>query len=527
MDLSNTNWTKTQGIKIDQYLAKILSSPIFVQAQRQQRFLNYIVTETLEGRAEKLKGYTIGIEVFDREPSFDPATDAIVRVEAGRLRTKLREYYDGEGSVDLIRFELPKGHYAIHIEWLEEAPTQDNHIITVSQPQPTEDKPSLAVLPFTNMSCNQDEEYFADGFTDCLITVASRITGLFVISRHSSFTYKGITKRSEEIGLELGVKYLLDGSIQRSGECVRITAQLIDAMSGVHLWAEHYDRKLKDIFALQDDVTRCISRVLQVQLTSGETDSIDHNGTASLEAHDMLLRGLERFWMFTPETIEEAKIYFTNTVKIDPGYAAAHTWLARSLVFQWIFLWDLRDGVLEQALKHAQTAIYLDPQSSHAHSVLCKVQCWRRRGEASLYAGRQAVALDPNNADAYLFLAMILAALGRGEEALHYIKTGIRLNPHPYTLFQLALGFCYFAMEKYDKAIEAYNRGIEVADTFIPNHVWLCLIYKLLGREGEAQMQREKILALTDGRTPVARAFFLEEKLHARTSELMHRMGLA
>jgi TolB-like protein/Tfp pilus assembly protein PilF len=527
MDLSNANWTKAQDIKINDCLAKILLSPMFAKAERQQRFLNYIIAETLEGRAEKLKGYTIGLEVFDREPSFDPAIDAIVRVEAARLRAKLREYYDSEGSTDPLRFELPKGNYAIHIEWRQKAATQEHRAITTSHPQLVEDKPSLAVLPLTNMSCNQDQEYFADGFTDCLITEVSRISGLFVISRQSSFIYKGVVKRSEAIGVELGVRYLLEGSIQRSGKLVRITAQLIDAVSGAHVWADHYDRELKDIFSLQDDVTRCIVTVLKVQLAHNEIDRFGHEGTVSPEAHDSLLRGLERFWLYTPETTEQAKLHFSCAVELDPDYAAAHVWLARSVVFQWIFLWDLRDEALEQALEHVRIAIDLDPQHSNAYSALCWVQCWRKQGESSLEAGRRAVALDPNNADAYLFLAMILAALGRGEEALNYIKTGLRLNPLPSSFYQAALGFCYYSQEKYEEAIAAYKRGAEVTDAFIPNHVWLCLIYKLLGRESEARIEREKVLALSGGRKPAVRHIFLDETLSARTQELIQLTGLA
>lgn len=526
MNLSNANWTKTQDVKVNECLAKILSSPIFSKAERQQRFLSYIVAETLAGRAEKLKGYTIGVEVFDRESSFDPAIDAIVRVEAARLRTKLREYYDGEGAADPVQFELLKGNYAIHFEWQETGSIQDRRS-AVSHPQLIADRPSLAVLPFTNISNNQEQEYFADGFTDCLITEVSRVPDLFVISRQSSFSYKGMAKRSEEIGKELGVRYLLEGSVQRSGEWVRINAQLIDTVTDAHLWAEHYDRELKDIFALQDDVTRCIGNVLQMQLADNKISRPGYVGTESLEAHDALLRGLERFWIYTPETNEEAKVHFANAVQHAPGYAAAHAWLARSILFQWIFLWDSRDEALEDALEHARMAVHLDPQSSHAYSALCWVQCWRKQGEASLDAGRQAVALDPNNADAYLFLAMILAVLGRGEEALHYIKTGLRLNPHPSSFYQAALGFCYYAQEKYEEAIAAYKRGAEVTDAFIPNHVWLCLIYKLLDREDEANIQREKVLALTGGRTPAVRAIFLDEKLRDRTSKLMQLTGLA
>ena len=188
MDLSNTNWTKEQDIKINECLAKILSSPMFAKAERQQRFLSYIMAETLEGRAKKLKGYNIGIDVFDREPSFDPAIDSIVRVEAGRLRSKLREYYGDEGKSDSVRFNLPKGSYAVQIEWQQEVTIEHHSRRTDDFPVLIEDQPSLAVLPFANIATDTTQEYFADGITDSLISMLSRLSGLFIISKQSSFT---------------------------------------------------------------------------------------------------------------------------------------------------------------------------------------------------------------------------------------------------------------------------------------------------------------------------------------------------
>jgi len=527
MDLSNTNWTKAQGIKINECLAKVLASPMFAKAERQQRFLSYIMAETLEGRAEKLKGYNIGVEVFDRDPSFDPAIDAIVRVEASRLRSKLREYYDGAGCTDPVRFELPKGTYAIRMEWQGEGTTQAQNSGAATNPQLIEDRPSLAVLPFANMSSDRKQGYFADGITECLITEISRLEGLLVISRHSSFVYKGVSKRAEEIGSELGVRYLLEGSVQRAGSSVRITAQLIDVNTGTHVWAEHYDRELKDIFAVQDEVTHSIANILHIKLTAGEGKQNQHAGISSMEAHDSLLRGLEHFLIFTQVSTEEARVHFANAVKIDPGSSSAHAWLARTLVFLWVFFWDTQDETLELAFRHAQMAIELDPKNPFAHSVLCWVQCWRREGDASIAAGRRAVALDSNNADAYLFLSFTLVAKGHGREALSYIETGMRLNPHPSAFYQFVLGLCHFELEEYGEAIEAFRLGIEAREVFIPNHVWLCVVYTLLDREEEARIQRDRVLLITGGHIPVVRQLWLDESLESRMSGLMRLAGLA
>lgn len=539
-------WSETERTRIQACLDKVLSSSIFANAERQQRFLRYVVTHTLARNAERLKGYTIGLEVFDRESTFDPTMDAIVRVEAARLRAKLREYYDIKGRADPIRFEMPKGGYAVCIACSEQdspqgpsakqetsvvpaatqVPKVGADVIASARVRPIEDKPSLAVLPFTNMSADPKQEYFADGITDNLITDLSRLSGLFVISRHSSFVYKEVSKRAEEIGRELGVKYLLEGSVQRSGDRVRISAQLIDTVSGVHIWAERYDRDLKVIFAVQDDVTRRIVAALQVKLVGAEAERLGHEGTTSIEAHDFLMRGLARLWAFTQESSEEARALFAKAVELDPGYAAAHAWLARALVFRWIMLWDPNPETLERAFEHARAAVELDPQMPLGYSILGWVQLWRGQSEPSIAAGWRAVTMDPNNADAHLFLSFALVAAGRGEEALHYIDKGIRLNPHPSAVSQLVLGLCYFVLEEYDKAIAAFKRGIGISDAFIPNHYWLCMAYTQVNLEEEARIAREKVLKLTGGRTPALQNFWLDEDLRLRTQGLQQLAGL-
>jgi adenylate cyclase len=535
--LGNENRTDAQIAKARTCLDRILASPCFVQSERQQRFLKFIVTESLAGRTDRLKGYTIALEVFDRDVSFDPGIDAIVRVEAARLRGKLREYYEREGRTDPVRFDLPKGAYLIRMEWRapgtmpspQEAPEARAH--TVGQAlsprlQPIEDRPSLAVLPFANISSDSEQEYFADGITDGLIAELSRLPSLFVISRHSSFVYKGVSKRAEQIGAELGVRYLLEGSVQRAAGRVRVTAQLIDAASGAHLWAERYDRELEDVFAVQDAVTQRIVTVLQVRFAAAEQQRINHSGTVNVEAHACLLRGLERFWLFTPESTSEASVHVTRAVELDPGYAAAHTWLARVLMFRWSMIWDPNPQTLERAYDHIRLAVDLDPKAPHTQAVLCWVQLWRGQGEAAIAAGWRAVDLDPNSADAHLFLAYALAALGRGEEALHNIVKGMRLNPHPSATYHLALCLSYLALEEYELAIAACKRGIEVTDVFIANHYLLCLIYTLQGRDEEARVEREKLMELTGGRKPVTRLIWLDEDLRFRMRGLVRLAGL-
>ncbi len=533
-------------------LDRLLASATFAHAQRMKQLLRYLVSETLAGRAGQLKGYTIAIEVFGRSEEFDPALDAIVRVQAGHLRAKLREYYDGEGSSDSFRFELPKGGYAIRIEATQRrSPFAEQDVPSTAgrsalkmptlgpivegagtgefpRPAPIEDKPSLAVLPFVNWSSDPEQDYFADGITEDLTTELSRLSGLFVISRHSAFVYKGVAKSAAEISAELGVRYLLEGSVRKAGTRVRISAQLADAASGAHVWAERYDREIEDIFAVQDEVTQRIISVLQVKLPLGEAPWPRSAEVGNIEAYDALLRGLERFWLFTRESTEDARIHFTRAIELEPSYAAGHAWLARALVFRWIMTWDPTCQTLERAYEHARLSVDLDSGLPLAHSVLGWVQLWRRQADSSIAAGLRAVSLDPNNADAYLFLSYALVAVGRADESLRYIEKGIRLNPHPSAVYQTALGLSYFALEEYDKAIAAFRRGIEVTDVFIPNHYYLCIIYTLLDRDAEARNERDKLLTLSGHRPPVTQTtFWVDEALSRRQHDLARRAGLA
>jgi len=510
-------WTEAEAVQVRAALARMLASPIFSQAERLQRLLRFLVAYTLEGRADLLKGYTIGVEVFDRDASFDPGADSIVRVEAGRLRAKLREYYDTEGASDPIRLELPKGTYAVRVERLAPAARSEPGARPApSQAAPagrkaglaadprTEDKPSLAVLPFANMSSDPEQGYFADGITEDLTTEFSKLSGLFVISRHTAFAFKGAAMTAQDIGRRLGVRYLLEGSVRRADDKVRITAELVDADSGLDLWAERYDRELEDIFAVQDDVTRRIVDTLDVKLSGAESERLGREGTHSVEAHDMLLRGLERYWNYSRESTAQAAAFYRKAIALDPGYAMAHAWLARACIFQWSMLWRDEDA-LDEAFEHARKAVALDPNLPFAHSVMCWVQLWQGRSEEAIAAGRRAVALDPNNADAHMFLSLSLASVRRGEEGLGYIETAMRLSPHPSAFYLFALGQCHFALGQYEKAAAAYERGAALSPGFIPNHAFVAITCALLERKDQAAAEAKATLALTGGRKPTVR----------------------
>ena len=511
MDAALEKWSAEEKDRIRTSIATMLASPLFSGSPRQVRFLDYLLMHTLAGEADRLKGYTIAVDVFDKKDDFDPNLDAIVRVEATRLRNKLREYYDTLGMQDNVRIELPKGGYALEIT-LQATTLQFNSIaknvasqslssnaVPASTPRLIRDKPSLAVLPFMNIGADNAKEYFADGVVDSLIAMFSRLSGLFVISRQSSFTYKNTIKTSEQIAAELGVRYLLEGSVQHAGNQVRVTAQLVDAQNSGQVWSERYDRELKDIFALQDELTQNIVRVLQIKLAGEEAMQFGIQQTASIEAHDYLLQAIALHRKYSDKTTYEAIALYQKALVLDGAYAAAHAWLARSLSLAWSQRWNLDPAVLDEALLHAERAIELDPQSPYGMSILGWVQLWRKDRDEGIANCRRAVALDPNNAEAHLFLSIALSAAGLGDEALYYVEKAQRLSPIPDPFYIYTHAMCCYAQKNYQKAIAIFDQGCHLNHSFMPNHVFQLFAYEQIGLHDKVREKYEMVVALRDG----------------------------
>jgi adenylate cyclase len=238
------------------------------------------------------------------------------------------------------------------------------------------DKPSIAVLPFANMSGDPEQEYFSDGMTEDLITDLSKLSGLFVIARNSVFTYKGKAVKSEQVSRELGVRYVLEGSVRKAGDRVRITAQLVEATTGYPRWAERYDRPLQEIFALQDEIRQKIVMALKVQLTQEEQARLRRFPTHNLEAYDALLRGLEYANPSTQEANAQARQLFESAITLDPQYAAASALLGSTYLWDWIFQWSQDPQTLERAFALAQKAVALNDSLPVAHRVLGYVYVW-------------------------------------------------------------------------------------------------------------------------------------------------------
>ena len=362
---------------------------------------------------------------------------------------------------------------------------------------PLPDKPSIAVLPFVNMSGDKEQEYFSDGMTEDVITSLSKLSGLFVIARNSVFTYKGHPVKPEQVSQELGVRYVLEGSVRKAGNRVRITAQLIDATTGYHLWAEHYDGELKDIFALQDSVTQKIVTALAPKLTTGEHAGARRQETNSIEAYDHFLRGFALFYEYRKESNAMARRMFEQAITLDPNYARAYVWLSWAYFIDWEFQWTEGPDALDRSHEAAKKAIALDDLLSDAHTVLGWTSLWKRQHEVALAELERAVSLDSNSEWAYAFLAQVLNYAGRPDEAIGFAKRAMRLDPNypPWLVFHLADS--YFLLRRYDDAIASLKDALQRNPDFLPTRRGLAIIYAELGREKEARIEAAEILRIS------------------------------
>jgi len=426
------------------------------------------------------------------------------RIDEARAHAAQLLKIDPSFSLDkarkMISFKDP-AHFERALDTLRQAGLPEH------APLPLPDKPSIAVLPFVNMSGDPNQEYFSDGITEDLITDLSKISGLFVIARNSVFTYKGKPVKVEEVGRQLGVRYVLEGSVRKANDRVRITAQLVDANTGGHLWAERYDRDLKNIFSLQDEVTQKIVQALVVKLTGDEQKRLSHKGTDNLEAYDCTLRGLDYFFRFTKKTNTQAREMFERAIDLDPKYASAYSLLGFTYWMDWAFGWSQDPQSLEQASELAQEAISLDDSVSGAHSLLGKVYLWKKQYDQAIAELEKTIALNPNNADGLAGLGEILCFAGRPKEAIAVLKKAIRLNPIPPVWYFHGLGHAYFLTGHYEKAVAALKRVLNRNPNFWPAHIYLAASYIGLGQEEEARAETAEILRIIP-------QFSLEVKRH-------------
>ncbi len=364
-------------------------------------------------------------------------------------------------------------------------------------PPPVPDKPSIAVLPFMNMSSDIEQEYFSDGITEDLISDLSKVSGLFVIARNSSFAYKGRSVKVQDIARDLGVRFVLEGSIRKAGTRVRITAQLIDATNGGHLWAERFDRDLTDIFETQDEVVEKIVSVLSVTLTKREEERIARRGTSNLKAYEFWLRGREALSRSTRESAAEAKALHRKAIEEDPRFATAHAGLSLVGISEYASGWTNDPAqTLNEAERWARRALELDPQEPVSYMALGNVLLWRRQHDAALAEFRQMTAIDPNFAQGHMATAVGLTYAGQPAEALEAFAFAMRLDPHFPGIVLHFVAQAHFALGDYDAASRLLRERVARNPATDSSRLLLASCYGHLGKIDEARSVWSDMLAI-------------------------------
>ncbi|MCH7888286.1 MAG: adenylate/guanylate cyclase domain-containing protein [Proteobacteria bacterium] len=436
--------------------------------------------------------YGDGVNIAARvEGLAEPGGICISRPVYEQVKRKLDLGYVYMGERKVKNIAEPIAVYRVQLVPVETA---------AAKPEATDklpEVPSIVVLPFANMSADPEQEYFADGITEDLITALAKISRLFVIARNSSFTYKGRAVDVKRVSRELDVHYVLEGSVRKAGNRVRITAQLIDATTGGHLWADRYDRDLSDIFALQDEITTNVVTALQVTLVEGEQARVWRRSTESLEAWDCLTQALVQFRHFSIGRNVTARRLLERAVGFDPDYATAWVWLAWTYWSEVRFLWTASpDAALTKAGELVEKALALDDSLSETHSLLGAIHLMKGDHDQAVAEGERAVALEPNGADVTALLAMTLNWAGRPAEALALVDKAVRLSPM-YSAWYLAVrAHGQRLCGRLDESIDTYKSSIARNPDHIGPHIGLTISYVECGREQDAKAEAATLLKL-------------------------------
>jgi adenylate cyclase len=396
---------------------------------------------------------------------------------------------------------------------------------------PLPDKPSIAVLPFDNLSGDPEQEYFSDGITEQIITSLSKVPYIFVIARNSTFAYKGKPAKIQQIAEELAVRYVLEGSVQRSDDRVRITVQLIDATTGHHLWAENYDREVKDIFALQDEIAIKIMAAMQVEIAEADWGRFSAIKTTNLRAYEKFLKGKAHIFNRTAEDTLVARRLAPEAIALDPKYGGAYVLLGFThLNDVWFRTTKDRAKSLQTAEQLAQKAIDVSGQDADIHRLFSMVFLLRNQHEKALVEAQRAIELSHNSAEDHFWLGVVLRFAGRFDEAILSLKKAIRLNPRAPIMYLNNLAYAYAFSEQYEKAIPLWNRAVERNPDYLFAYAGLTYAYQMSGNETKAREAAAEVLRIKPNYS-VARAAgkanpFKDADLKRRFIDAQRKAGL-
>jgi adenylate cyclase len=359
------------------------------------------------------------------------------------------------------------------------------------------DKPSIAVLPFTNLSGNPNQDYFSDGITIDIITDLSKFREMIVIASNTVFTYKGKAVDVKKVARELGVRYVLEGSVQKMSERVRINAQLIDGTKGHHLWADRYDRNLKDLFAMQDEIVQMIVVTLAIELTQQEQDRAFAKPTANLKAYDYVLRGWEYESRATRSANFDARRMFQKAIELDPNYSSAYVGLGKTHRNACLLGWaEVPAQAWQQTKALAQKAINIDESDAAAHGLLGEVYCYWGEYDLAIRELDRALELNPNDWKSYVDRGRVMLWSSQPDEAIKSLETAFRFNPNAHYSQLMLLGLAYYLKERYDESIRTLERGVGRKPDSVWNHVVLAAAYSQTGRFEEAERSANMVLRL-------------------------------
>jgi adenylate cyclase len=473
--------------RIQTQAAKIVASREFSESERLRRFLQFTVEQTLRGQADQIKEYPIGVEVFGRGESFDQRTDPVVRIQAGKLRSKLERYYAGEGREDPIVIEYPKGSYvpnftlraaaapterSVPARWWKTVALATTGLLLVGftiywagrirrTTQLGAQAASIGVLPFVDMSENKDQEFFSDGITEEIIGALAKLDGLHVVARTSAFEFKGKGQDIRKIGAQLNVATLLEGSVRKSGQELRVVAQLINVADGYHLWSQTYDRKSTDVFVIQEEIAESIVNALRIRLASGQNPRLVKRYTDNPEAYRLYLQGRYCFHKPYAEEQKMAIQYFEQALALDPRYAPALAGIAEAYSRL-----SHRDGMpsreaITKARQAAKKALEIDEGLGEAHRALAWILFnydWEHRMAENEY--QRALELSPNDAVTRRNYAFYLVRTGRPDEGLRQVQRALELDPLSFDIAE-SLARIYFDRREFDNAVAQCRRLIE------------------------------------------------------------------
>ena len=518
-------------------LERIAASPRFAGSGRSIRFLRFVVKRTLDGKQDEVKEAVLGIEVFDRPAAFDSRLDSVVRVEAGRLRAKLRDYYAGPGKHDDVVIALPKGGYVPEFRLRADESGEEARsravlrwrlgvglgavlvlagavfLWTRSRPRPAWPETStVAVLPFENLTGDSARDYFCEGLSEEVTTALAKVENLRVVARASSNQFRGKAQDIAMVGRKLKVRYLLSGALRGDATALRISAQLIDTNTGYHAWSESYARSVADSLTIQDDIAREVAAALRKRF-SPNSNLANLVRSVSADARELYWRGRSVRQQRTPGAMEQSSTLFRQAIELAPLYAAAHSALAETyttMAFQLAGL-EPRRGLIEKARAEARRAIELDPALADAYGTLGALAFfydwdWRAAEDAF----RKALQYNPSYARLHGWYALGLMSRGRFDAAIDHMQTAVHLDPLSYAVTN-DLGVSYYVARRWADCVHQASNSISADPSLASAHALLGCCYGAEGRYGRAIEEFQASL----------------KRSNSRPSALLGRMGHA